>query len=85
MAGNCALLEVEVTGDPRPKITWRYGGRDLPGTDGRLKVLSDGSLQIIGSGFGDSGMYRCLASSRLGSAQCQIKLRVEPSAEGKCT
>lgn len=76
IVGSVAVLRIDVTGYPKPKVVWRSGGNELPGNESRLDLLADGSLQISGLLEEDTGLYRCNVSNKVGSAQCQVKLRV---------
>ena len=77
VAGERAVLEVEVTGKPTPLVSWRFHGCELPGDDSRIKVLDSGSLQIDNVQESDAGLYKCSATSKAGSSFGQITLRLD--------
>ena len=39
-------------------------------------VLEDGSLQILASEAGDTGLYKCVAENRAGSVQHEIRVKI---------
>ncbi|XP_065833910.1 receptor-type tyrosine-protein phosphatase S-like [Oscarella lobularis] len=77
-AGEITLINVHVTGNPKPKVTWRFFAQELPGRDSRVRVLESGSLQIQDTALVDSGLYKCIASNKAGSDTGQVQLSVEP-------
>ena len=51
----------QVTGDPKPTVSWMKENGALP--SGRSKINVDGTLQIWNLKEEDSGRYTCMASS----------------------
>ena len=51
----------QVTGDPKPKVTWVKENGELP--VGRSEVSKDGTLRIWNVKQEDSGKFTCMASS----------------------
>ncbi|CAG5130561.1 unnamed protein product, partial [Candidula unifasciata] len=68
-------LECEAHGIPRPVITWVRNGDVLKPSD-YFKILSKGSLKILGLVNSDDGMYQCVAENELGDAQASAQLVV---------
>jgi hypothetical protein len=81
--GRDAFLKCAATGNPRPEITWELDGKPLSNTDRRQL-----SQQIAGSGevvshlnitslhTHDGGLYRCVATSKVGEVSHSAKLNV---------
>lgn len=66
--GGYATLRCIATGYPLPSITWRKDSVTIDGIGGRHKILTDGSLQIIGLVRTDSGIYLCIADNGVAPA-----------------
>ncbi|XP_050528636.1 papilin isoform X2 [Daktulosphaira vitifoliae] len=65
--GNFASLKCIVVGNPAPTIVWQKNSTLIDGTTGRYKLLTDGTLQIIGLYRYDSGLYICIATNGIGN------------------
>lgn len=63
--GRDVTLPCGHVGQPRPKLTWTYQGRELVG-EGRL-VKGDGGLVIQEATRQDSGNYTCTVTNKHGS------------------
>ncbi|XP_029944370.1 microfibrillar-associated protein 3-like [Salarias fasciatus] len=77
--GSCALIDCNVTGEPFPSVQWfnSHGQRlDTEAGGGKWWLLDGGVLNITAIEFADRGKYTCMASNRLGSANCTVTLRV---------
>ncbi|XP_034239314.1 papilin isoform X2 [Thrips palmi] len=66
--GGFATLRCIATGYPLPTVTWRKDSVTIESAGGRHKILTDGSLQIIGLVRTDSGIYLCIADNGIGPA-----------------
>nr|CAD7426583.1 unnamed protein product [Timema monikensis] len=64
--GSQATLRCIATGSPTPSISWRKDRLTITGSNGRTKILLDGSLQIIGLQRSDAGVYICFADNGVG-------------------
>lgn len=58
---DVALMACKADGEPKPKVTWQRNGIRVE-TGLRYIVNDDGSLKIIGTQSGDSGIYVCVAT-----------------------
>ncbi|XP_065332270.1 papilin isoform X3 [Cloeon dipterum] len=72
--GECTL-KCSTRGNPTPTLTWRKD-RIIDGSYGRHRLLSDGSLQLIGVTRDDSGLYACSAENGVGKPVTR-EIRVE--------
>jgi len=71
VAGESAVISCPYGGYPVDKIIWQKDSQDvtalMKSSSSRLKLLSNGSLQIAGvNQDSDSGRYTCVASNRRG-------------------
>ncbi|XP_037876208.1 papilin isoform X4 [Bombyx mori] len=74
--GGKATLRCIFHGNPPPKITWRKGEITIDGSEGRTRVLSDGTLEIVSLYRNDTGVYICIAENEFGISQQEIHLQV---------
>ncbi|KAK4309496.1 hypothetical protein Pmani_018882 [Petrolisthes manimaculis] len=72
--GRDVTLPCGHVGQPRPKLTWTYQGRDLMG-EGRL-VKGDGGLVIQEATRQDSGNYTCTVTNKHGSDHITYSLTI---------
>nr|UEK51592.1 neuroglian-like protein [Parasacculina yatsui] len=64
--GSAVVLECQVSGAPKPLVTWRRGGRDGHElTGGRYQIQEGGNLRIDNVAFTDSGRYTCHAKNKI--------------------
>ncbi|XP_040072551.1 obscurin isoform X2 [Ixodes scapularis] len=77
--GASAMLELKVTGYPKPKITWKHDGKVIE-AGGRYRFLfeDEESMTLIIKNVtkADSGKYSVVAENELGSANTDCKLTV---------
>ncbi|KAM5299409.1 LOW QUALITY PROTEIN: hemicentin-2 [Ctenodactylus gundi] len=80
------LLSCEVSGVPRPTVTWQKEGLSISAgeTPGRTQMLPSGQLQIPHASPEDTGNYFCIAQNSAGSAMGKTRLvvQVPPVIEG---
>ncbi|XP_048506692.1 Down syndrome cell adhesion molecule-like protein Dscam2 isoform X9 [Athalia rosae] len=81
--GPSVFLKCIASGNPTPEITWELDGKRLSNTD-RLQVgqyvTVNGdvvsNLNISSIHTNDGGMYKCIAASKVGSAEHSARLNV---------
>ncbi|XP_069626703.1 hemicentin-2 [Haliaeetus albicilla] len=76
MVNASAVLACEVTGVPRPEVTWQKDGVGVAGGPG-LKVLPNGQLHLLRASPGDAGTYLCVARNPSGTAAGRTRLIVQ--------
>nr|KAF6347351.1 sidekick cell adhesion molecule 1 [Pipistrellus kuhlii] len=77
--GMTATLRCEVSGAPRPAITWRRGGHVLASGSVRIPrflLLESGGLQISPVSIQDAGTYTCYAANSEGALNASATLTV---------
>ncbi|XP_051520051.1 leucine-rich repeat and immunoglobulin-like domain-containing nogo receptor-interacting protein 4a [Myxocyprinus asiaticus] len=74
--GHTVLFFCEADGDPEPSITWLNPKRSLLTGSGRIRVLSNGTLEVRYAQVQDSGYYLCIASNAAGNDSISVSLRV---------
>ncbi|XP_053455340.1 immunoglobulin superfamily member 10 [Nycticebus coucang] len=76
-AGDTALLDCEVIGDPKPQIFWLLPSNDMISfSSGRYTIHANGSLSINRMKLLDSGEYVCVARNPSGDDTRMYKLDV---------
>lgn len=78
--GGVAVLSCQVEGSMRHNLTWHRAGRTVRARTGRMKLLSDSSLQISGVRSQDAGEYHCVAANAHGDARITVWLHVPGTA-----
>lgn len=79
LRGRDATLSGQVSGRPRPTVTWRLpSGRQLRRgeSDGRVTVLNNDDLKIENAQPEDAGNYRIVASNSAGVDKVDIPVTV---------
>ncbi|XP_049688139.1 hemicentin-2 [Accipiter gentilis] len=76
MVNASAVLACEVTGVPRPEVTWQKDGVGVAGGPG-LKMLPNGQLHLLRASPGDAGTYLCMARNPSGTAAGRTRLIVQ--------
>lgn len=77
--GMTAVLRCQVSGTPRPAITWRRGNQILASGSVRIPrfmLLESGGLQITPVFIQDAGNYTCHAANAEGSLRASATLTV---------
>jgi len=76
-AGQSAVLQCEVTGDPRPQVTWTKNGVRLTSdTDPHYFIAETGSLEIFSGHPDDTATYSCTAINVAGVREKRVMLFV---------
>ncbi|XP_006868039.1 PREDICTED: immunoglobulin superfamily member 10 [Chrysochloris asiatica] len=76
-AGDTAILDCEVTAEPKPKIFWLLPSNDMISfSDNRYTFHANGSLSINKATLLDSGEYVCVARNPSGDDTKMYKLDV---------
>ncbi|XP_067419291.1 roundabout homolog 3 [Emydura macquarii macquarii] len=76
-ADATAQLQCHVTGNPLPSIQWLKDGQRVVGSDPRVSLLDNGTLQITNVQVSDSGLYVCVATSSTGETTWSGALAVQ--------
>ncbi|XP_061672486.1 hemicentin-1 [Syngnathoides biaculeatus] len=74
--GGAAALSCQVEGTMRYNLTWHRAGRAIRARSGRVRLLSDSSLQISDVRTQDAGEYRCVAANAHGDTSITVWLLV---------
>ncbi|XP_028361105.1 immunoglobulin superfamily member 10 [Phyllostomus discolor] len=78
-AGDAAVLDCEVIGEPTPKIFWLLPSNDrISFSKDRYTIHANGSLSINKVKLLDSGQYLCVAQNPSGDDTKRYKLEVVP-------
>lgn len=77
--GAVAVLSCQVEGTMRHNLTWHRAGRAILARTGRVRLLSDSSLQISGVRPHDAGEYHCVATNAHGDSRIAVWLFVPGS------
>ena len=80
MANTDVELKCTSSGIPTPAVTWFKNGDAVIPTD-YFQVTEAGSLRILGLMAFDAGMYQCVATNAIGSAQTSVQLLVLTNGE----
>ena len=70
------MFQVEVTGTPRPKLTWYHNGEEVR-ADYSKELAEDGSLTMPSAELKHSGVYQLVAVNLAGRVEREVKLSVE--------
>ncbi|KAM9858177.1 hemicentin-1 [Aulostomus maculatus] len=74
--GAVAVLSCQVEGSMRHNLTWHRAGRTIRARSGRVRLLSDSSLQINAVRIQDAGEYQCVATNAFGDANINVWLLI---------
>ncbi|CAO2631665.1 Myosin light chain kinase, smooth muscle, partial [Lemmus lemmus] len=72
----------EVSGIPKPEVTWFLEGIPVRRRDGIVEIYEDGAFHYLclrRARMRDSGRYSCTASNSLGHVSCSWTLLVDRS------
>ncbi|MEE6484551.1 hypothetical protein FKM82_013906 [Ascaphus truei] len=70
-------MHCHVRGNPLPSIQWLKDGKRIVGSDPRVGLLDNGTLQITHLQVTDSGVYACVATSSTGETTWSGYLEVQ--------
>ncbi|XP_061842088.1 hemicentin-1 [Nerophis lumbriciformis] len=76
LVGGVAVLPCQVEGSMRYNLTWHRAGRTVRARSGRVRLLSNSSLQINSVRTQDAGEYQCAAANAHGDARITVWLFV---------
>eukprot|EP00118_Oscarella_pearsei_P016938 m.165733 g.165733 ORF g.165733 m.165733 type:complete len:5158 (+) comp38902_c0_seq1:154-15627(+) len=68
-------LPCNVSGSPKPTVTWLFGNKTLPSGDDRI-TIAKGNLQIKDMSPDDMGTYHCQAGNRAGNSEATTTVSV---------
>lgn len=74
--GHTVVFYCDADGDPPPSVAWLDPQLKPLSPNGRIRALSNGSLEVRYAQPQDSGSYRCLASNAAGNSSLAVSLRV---------
>ncbi|KAJ3598291.1 hypothetical protein NHX12_001802 [Muraenolepis orangiensis] len=77
--GTTVLFSCRADGDPAPAFTWISPNKGVLASAGRIRALSNGTLEVRFAQVQDSGAYRCVAGNAAGNETLSVDLRVTPS------
>ena len=78
--GQSVTLQVRVTGDPTPTLTWYHDGQEVA-ADYSIVINDDGSLFIPSSEPKQTGNYRLMVQNKVGKAEKYLHLGVSTEGE----
>ncbi|KAL9989079.1 hypothetical protein ACROYT_G003587 [Oculina patagonica] len=81
LSGSWTELPCNVTGNPKPTVSWFLHDVPIDVSDPKYLILPSGSLRIFGVTPSDSGTYSCMASNPLGVARNPVELSVQVPPE----
>ncbi|XP_055070751.2 matrix-remodeling-associated protein 5 [Misgurnus anguillicaudatus] len=78
--GKSVVLECKAQGLPTPNISWvlpdRSVVRTVSGSEQRVMLLANGSLEIKHTNYMDRGVYKCIASNAAGADMLSVRLQI---------
>lgn len=75
--GRSAVFHCSAEGDPQPSVSWLNPQLGPVSTTGRIRALSNGSLEVRYAQPLDGGTYICVASNAAGNDSLPFKLSVQ--------
>ncbi|XP_038142986.1 leucine-rich repeat and immunoglobulin-like domain-containing nogo receptor-interacting protein 1 [Cyprinodon tularosa] len=75
--GHSVAFYCSAQGDPQPSVIWLNPQLRQVSPVGRIRALSDGSLEVRYAQPHDSGMYICVASNAAGNESLHVSLHVQ--------
>ncbi|XP_030626046.1 myosin-binding protein C, fast-type-like, partial [Chanos chanos] len=92
VAGNKLRLDVEITGEPAPTVTWMKGDTPITEAEGRVRVESRKDLScfvIEGAERHDEGNYTITVTNPAGEDKANLHIKIvdvpDPPENVKCT
>ena len=79
--GQNTTFSCTVSGNPTPRIEWKFESEIL--SSGLKYSIEEGLLTINQLNFSDAGLYSCVATSALGSAEASSSLTVRGKVDSK--
>ncbi|GFS02469.1 SEC14 domain and spectrin repeat-containing protein 1-like Protein [Elysia marginata] len=77
--GECVVFECEVTGTPKPKVTWQFNGKPLVSQDYSVSMEGNTHRLTIPEVFDeDAGRFSVHAENPSGKTSCSALLSVAP-------
>ena len=76
-SGSRARLVCYAIGMPKPTVTWKKDGAEIPSSGSRYAMQRTGSLQFSRVLVEDSGVYECIAENQAGIARREINFIVQ--------
>lgn len=77
--GQGATIRFEITGSAPMKVLWFRDQQPLPESSARYRTScerSEHTLEILQLTMADGGLYVCMASNNVGSAESSVEVRV---------
>ncbi|KAG7453615.1 leucine-rich repeat and immunoglobulin-like domain-containing nogo receptor-interacting protein 1, partial [Solea senegalensis] len=83
--GHTVMFYCNAEGDPLPRLTWLNPQLKALSPTGRIRALTNGSLEVRYAQPQDSGTYHCVASNAAGNDSLPVSLHVRafPSSHKK--
>ncbi|XP_058475993.1 leucine-rich repeat and immunoglobulin-like domain-containing nogo receptor-interacting protein 1 [Solea solea] len=83
--GHTVVFSCNAEGDPLPRLTWLNPQLKALSPTGRIRALTNGSLEVRYAQPQDSGTYHCVASNAAGNDSLPVSLHVRafPSSHKK--
>ena len=75
--GHSVTLPCEVSGDPKPQITWTKNGVRISEADPHYFISAGGSLEIFSADPRDTATYSCTAINIAGVQEKRMTLFVQ--------
>jgi hypothetical protein len=72
-----AVIECQVSGSPKPKLTWYKDGQKLEPTERHFFAADNQLLILVNAKMSDSGIYQCTVHNQLGTVTQTGSLIVE--------
>ena len=70
------MLVCDAIGMPKPTVTWKKDGAEIPSSESQYGMRRTGSLQLSRVLVEDGGVYECIADNQAGIARREINFIV---------